>query len=316
MPEIIAETVLKSAPGLLILGGFACLKLVIVGGSVWPLAAGDPLAPGIRKLTAVLGIACLSVGGLIAYQAAVPQAAAAAKTSPQSAKNARDLEQLTARVSVLEGGQSTASGLTAVNEEIRTLRAGVIAEDPSGASCTALGTANGAETSSNAEWVPHPATQCQRFKNAQWTVEIQGYLDHDAAKLGAGLDELALKYVVGPAPVNRYKVSETGLGIVFDSGVPADLICRVKDLYYQATGRRLELATTQQNYRVVSKNRISSFGIRLGVSFETSFDIRKDNRMHPADWDALCDSPKQMQFDAWFEDHAAGFRPLAQPPAR
>jgi hypothetical protein len=284
--------------GVCAIGGVLFLRVTLLGGSLWPARNGALPARDTR-------IACALMGALLLGIPVVLLLSQPRGSATDEHPN-RELEQLTERVTSLEGDPYLANSLISVDAEIRALRAGVVAEDPNGSSCGPNGA--GAQNAATSQgWLPSPQTRCDKLKNAQWTVLFRGYVNAQAAALPAALKALGIDSVVGPAQAAKSPVPASALGMVFDEDAPADLICAIVSRYESTIGWKLESAVTRRTYMSVAKVNISSFAIILGVPFTEFFDGNY-HRMTDADWKALCTKPEQQAFEDWFANVASTFK--------
>jgi hypothetical protein len=299
--------------GACVVGALLFLKVAILGGPVWPPANGPYPSRLAHIACAVIGAILLGLPFLFAWGPAREHPGTAPAPDPRVEQLQRDLLGLQGRIHLLEVDPSLTSNLISIDTEIRTLRAGVVAGDPNGSSCSD-GTAGSVIPLA---WLPDAQTPCQKLKNAQWTVLIQGYVNSGARALPAELRKLGIASVVGPAQPTKSPVATSSIGMVFDDDAPYTLICAIKDIYQTTTGVFLESVTTQRIYVNVARINTSSLPIRLGVPFSEFFDGNY-HRMTPGDWDTLCaPSPAQQQvFEAWFADKATTFKAVVLEPNR
>jgi hypothetical protein len=300
-----ADIISAGFAGVCAAGGVLFLKVAVLGGSWWPLVRQEVVAqPSTRARVACLISSCiLIIGGFAALQFGRRDVSGAAKENASASKDRVATEtELSNRLTDLEQDKSAAARIAALSVELRTLRAGVMVGDALGSSCSPI---NGNGSKTLVDWSEKETSACDKFKNAQWTVELGGALKSKAAELIKELNALNIRYVFGSVPSDQSDALSDNLGMVFDDRVPHVLICRLRAAYSRATGLQLQGAVLQQTYVNVVRSPISTFAIHLGVPFREVFDGNYAG-IRETKWESMC--ADKAEFDDWFQNNNGNFK--------
>ncbi len=317
MAEALSEALAASAAAIFAAGGTIFLSVAVQGERWWPPDKADRVYTNTeRYLCGALGVLLVIPIFYWLFYALPGEGHSPKVTSATEGSAPREMKALEARVIKLEAEPETVTRLASLSAEVRNLRAASMEGDPSRRTCN--------EASTKRSWMEKPTTACDRMKNDAWTVEIPGDLAPFAAGLLAYLDSVQIPYVVGPAQGKYLKQTSgmpSGLGMVFDSDVPGDLVCKIHEEYVAATTHALEYAVTQDTVLEYSSPpaNLSSYAIRLGVSFPAMFpNLNLQEKI--IDWGLLCKDSKKKNsngepdqafldgFDRHFKAWAVGYQ--------